>query len=240
MAARPCLIASSQTVKLTEAMSYSHSQEVPSMRSATISRSEARKIYNRPGADLDRAARFEGRAKALALNLLAVSPGQQVLHVGVGTGVEHVALQRATGAHGLVVGYDLARGMLQLTRQRADTPFCEGDAAYLPFASSQFDRLFSAYMLDLIPLAEIPLVLAEFRRVLRPGGRLVLVSLTEGADLSSRLFVAIWKLVYRLDPRRLGGCRPLQLAGMLEGTGFAVERHLVVQRGFPSEVLVGM
>jgi hypothetical protein len=66
----------------------------------------------------------------------------------------------------------------------------------------------------------------------------VLVSLTEGADRPSRLFVAGWKLAYRLDPRRLGGCRPLQLAGLLEAGGFAVERHIVVQRGFPSEVLV--
>lgn len=75
--------------------------------------------------------------------------------------------------------------------------------------------------------------------MLRPGGRLVLVSLTEGVDLPSQLFVAGWKLAYRLDPRRLGGCRPLQLAGMLGAAGFAVERRMVVQGGFPSEVLVG-
>lgn len=205
----------------------------------TIARGEARRIYDRLGPRLDRAVRYEGRAKALALELLAVAAGQRVLHVGVGTGTEHAALHQASGFERLVVGYDLSRGMLQLTRQRADTPLCEGDAARLPFASSQFDRLFSAYMLDLIPLAEIPQVLSEFRRVLRPGGRLVLVSLTEGVSLPSRLFVAGWKLTYRFDPRRLGGCRPLQLAGLLEAAGFAVERHVVVQRGFPSEVLVG-
>jgi ubiquinone/menaquinone biosynthesis C-methylase UbiE len=205
----------------------------------TIARGEARRIYDRLGAGLDRAARFERRAKALALELLAVEFDKRVLHVGVGTGAEHAALRQAAGPRGLVVGCDLSRGMLQLTRRRADTPLCESDAARLPFASGQFDRLFSAYMLDLIPLAEIPEVLSEFRRVLRPSGRLVLVSLTEGANLSSRLFVAGWKLAYRLDPRRLGGCRPLQLAGLLEAAGFAVERHVVVQRGFPSEVLVG-
>ncbi len=209
------------------------------MIAETIARGEARRIYDRLGAGLDRAVRFEGRAKALALELLAVEVGQHVLHVGVGTGAEHAALQRASGSEGLVVGCDLSRGMLELTRQRTDTPLCEGDAARLPFASRQFDRLFSAYMLDLIPLAEIPLVLSEFRRVLRPGGRLVLVSLTEGADLLSWIFVAGWKLAYRLNPRRLGGCRPLQLVGLLEAAGFAVERHVVVQRGFPSEVLVG-
>lgn len=205
----------------------------------TIARGEARQIYDRLGAGLDRAARFESRAKALALALVAVAPGQSVLHVGVGTGAEHAALQRAAGPRGLVVGYDLSRGMLQLTRQRAETPLCEGDAARLPFRAAQFDRLFSAYTLDLIPLAEIPRVLGEFRRVLRPGGLLGLVSLTEGVGLPSRLFVAGWRLAYRLDPARLGGCRPLQLAAMLGAAGFAAERRVVVQRGFPSEVLVG-
>jgi demethylmenaquinone methyltransferase/2-methoxy-6-polyprenyl-1,4-benzoquinol methylase len=205
----------------------------------TISRDTARLVYDRLGAGLDRAARFEGRAKALGLELLAVAPGQHVLQVGVGTGAEQAALATAAGAGGLVVGCDLSRGMLELTRQRAGTPLCEGDAARLPLRARSFDRLFSAYMLDLIPLAEIPAVLAEFRRVLRPGGRLVLVSLTEGADAPSRLFVAGWKLAYSLDRLRLGGCRPLQLAAQLGAAGFAVERHVVVQRGFPSEVLVG-
>jgi ubiquinone/menaquinone biosynthesis C-methylase UbiE len=205
----------------------------------TISRATARRVYNRLGAALDRAERFEGRAKALALALLAAGPGRRVLHVGVGTGAEHAALQAAAAPGGLLVGCDLSRGMLLLTRRRADTPLCEADAVRLPFRAGGFDRLFSAYMLDLLPLAEIPAALAEFRRVLRPGGRLVLVSLTEGADLPSRLFVAGWKQVYRLDPRRLGGCRPLQLAGLLGRAGFAVERRVVVQRGFPSEVLVG-
>jgi len=206
----------------------------------TISRSEARQIYNTIGAGLDRATRFEEQAKQLGLTLLAATPGQRLLHVGVGTGAEHAALHALIGPSGLLVGYDLARGMLELTRSHADTPLCEGDAARLPFATASFDRLFSAYMLDLIPGAELPAVLAEFRRVLRPSGRLVLVSLTEGVDLRSRLFVARWKLGYRLDPQRFGGCRPLQLHALLGQAGFTVERHVVVQRGFPSEVLVGV
>lgn len=205
----------------------------------TISPDEARRIYDRLGGGLDRAERFEGRAKALALGLLAATPGERVLHVGVGTGAEHAALHRAVAPAGLVVGCDLSRGMLELTRARADTPLCEGDAARLPFQAGSFDRAFTAYMLDLIPLAAIPTVLAELRRVLRPGGRLVLVSLTEGVDVPSRVFVAGWKLAYRLGPQRLGGCRPLELAALLGRAGFAVERQVVVQRGFPSEVLSG-
>lgn len=210
------------------------------MRSTTISRSQARQIYNRLGRDLERANRFEGHAKAMALALLDVRHGMHVLHVGVGTGHEHAALQHAVAPDGMLIGYDLARGMLQLTRQRVDTALCEGDALHMPFVSQHFDCVFSAYMLDLIPLAEIPLILHEFHRLLRPGGRLVLVSLTEGIDRASRLFVAGWKLAYQLNPQRMGGCRPLQLADLLRGAGFRVERQIVIQRGFPSEVLLGI
>lgn len=205
----------------------------------TISRQAAQQIYDTLGQRLDRAQRFERDAKRLALDLLALTPGQRVLQIGVGTGAEHALLAQQATPGGLVVGCDLAQGMLRLTRRRADTPLAQGDAARLPFATHSFDRIFSAYMLDLIPLAEIPAVLAEFRRVLRPGGRIALVSLTEGASLRSRLFVAGWKLGYRLSPQRYGGCRPLLLSGLLAPAGFSAERHVVVQRGFPSEVLVG-
>jgi demethylmenaquinone methyltransferase/2-methoxy-6-polyprenyl-1,4-benzoquinol methylase len=209
------------------------------MRDATISRAETRRIYNALGGDLDRAARFEERAKALALALIAVRPGESELQVGVGTGADQAVLASAVGSGGMLVGSDLARGMLLLTRERAASPLAEADALRLPFRTACFDALFSAYMLDLIPLAEIPLVLAEFRRVLRPGGRIALVSLTMGIDLPSRLFVAARQLRYRLDPGRLGGCRPLQLAPLLTRAGFSVERRVVVQRGFPSEILIG-
>ena len=70
----------------------------PPMFETTISRDEARRVYNRLGAGLDRAARFEGRARARALAALAPAPGQRVLHVGVGTGGEHGALQRGCWA----------------------------------------------------------------------------------------------------------------------------------------------
>ncbi len=207
------------------------------MADLTISRGDARAFYTTAGVILDRAERTEGRAKAAALTALAAAPGETILHVGVGTGLEHAAILRTVTPGGTLIGFDLTRRMLELTRLRADTPLCEGDATRLPFAGARFDGIFSAYTLDLIPGDEIPLVLAEFRRALRPGGRLVLTSLTAGVDLPSRLFIAWWKLVYRIDPRRLGGCRPLRLSDALHLAGFSVERQVIVQGGFPSEVL---
>jgi ubiquinone/menaquinone biosynthesis C-methylase UbiE len=208
---------------------------------ATVSRSTARRIYDRLGARIDRAEHQEARAKALALDLLRLAPGQHVLHVGVGAGREQAAIQAAVGPNGLVVGCDLSRGMLELTRRRAAAPLCQADAGALPLIGQRFDRLFSAYVLDLLPGSDLPGVLAEFRRVLRPGGRLVLVSLTEGSDPASRAFIALWKLRYRLAPASLGGCRPLRLAGLVGQAGFTIEqRQVVVQRGFPSEIIVGV
>jgi hypothetical protein len=94
-------------------------------------------------------------------------------------------------------------------------------------------------MLDLIPAGEIPVILREIRRVLRPEGFFVGVSLTEGTTLASRGLIGAWKTFYRVSPYALGGCRPVQLTYPLLKAGFAdVEREVVVQLGMPSEVVV--
>ncbi len=215
----------------------------------TISRAQARQAYDTLGAGLDRAARFEARAGAHALATLDLQPGQRALQIGVGTGTAHLAV--APGGHAF--GLDLSRVMLRLTRGRCAAPLCAGDATALPFAAPlcagdatalpfaarSFDRLYCAYLLDLLPADDLPRALAEFARVLRPTGRLALISLTEGVDLPSRLFVAAWKLRFRLAPQSLGGCRPLQLRPLVERAGFIVERReIIIQRGFPSEIAV--
>jgi ubiquinone/menaquinone biosynthesis C-methylase UbiE len=209
------------------------------MFDTTISRAQARQAYDTLGAGLDRAARYEARAGAHALATLGLTPGQRALQIGVGTGRAHLAIARAVAPCGQAFGLDLSRVMLHLTRRRCATPLCAGDAVALPFAARSFDRLYCAYLLDLLPATDLPHALAEFARVLRPTGRLALVSLTEGVDLPSRLFVAAWKLRFRLAPRSLGGCRPLRLGALVERAGFVVERREVItQRGFPSEIVV--
>jgi ubiquinone/menaquinone biosynthesis C-methylase UbiE len=123
-------------------------------------------------------------------------------------------------------------------RPRTRAALCGGDARQLPFADGCFDRLFSAYTLDLILYRDLPSLLAGFHRALRPGGRMALVSLTEGIDRPSRVLVALWKLVYRVSPIICGGCRPLQLSGLVQQAGFhQLRREVVVQGGVPSEVL---
>jgi len=208
----------------------------------TLSRTTARKVYNRLGQRLDRAARYETHAKAAALSLLTAHPGERVLHLGVGTGKEQAQLVQDVSGGGIVVGLDLAREMLSITRQKllpsAPSILIEGDATLLPFATATFDCLFSAYLLDLLPAADLAPTLHEWRRVLRPGGRMVIVTMTEGIDPASRLLVAWWKARFRMAPATFGGCRPLQLTPLVAEAGFTeLQRTVVLQRGFPSEII---
>ena len=181
-----------------------------------------------------------GRAKTRALALLAPTPGCRVLNVGVGTGKEHAHIAAAVAPDGLAVGLDVSAVMLRLTRTRTGSPVCLGDARRLPYASGSLDCLFAAYVLDLLPAPDLPDLLHDFRRVLVPGGRLVLTTLTEGVTRPSRAIIALWKLIYAISPEGCGGCRPLQPTGLVRQAGFRLtRREVVVQWGVPSEIIVG-
>jgi ubiquinone/menaquinone biosynthesis C-methylase UbiE len=208
----------------------------------TISRATARTVYNRLGHRLERAARYEAHAKAEAMSLLNARPGEKVLHLGIGTGNEQAQLVGDVIPGGTVVGLDIARVLLALTRLKmlpsAPSLLIEGDATILPFAKATFDCLFSAYLLDLLPTPDLVPTLHEWRRVLRPGGRIVVVTMTEGIDPASRLFVAWWKVRFRFAPAAFGGCRPLQLTRFIATAGFTdIQQIVIVQRGFPSEII---
>ncbi len=205
----------------------------------TISIEAAQRFYDRLGGGHDRAEIYEGRAKQRGLARLDLRPGHLLLNVGVGTGREHRQLCAQVVPDGLAYGLDLSPVMLRLAQARTGAPLCRADVRRLPYCSASFDRLFSSYVLDLIPAAVLPGVLATFHRLLKPGGRLVLVSLTEGVDWPSRTLVTLWKTAYALQPVWCGGCRPLQLANLVRQAGFhPVEREVIVQLGVPSEVIV--
>ena len=109
-----------------------------------------------------------------------------------------------------------------------------GDAYALAFPDASFDVVINNYMFDLLPEKDFALVLAEFRRVLRPSGRLVLVNLAKGASWQHKL----WDTVYRIRPSLLGGCRGVALTSPLERAGFTdIQRDLVYQCGFASEII---
>ncbi len=181
----------------------------------------------------------ESRARDRCLELAAIQDGESVLEVAVGTGLAFKRILKANPS-GRNEGVDLTDAMLARAEARAKNSATRnyrlsiGDAYDLGFVDNSFDVLINNYMFDLLPEQDFPLVLAEFRRVLRPGGRLVIVNMTAG----ERWYNGIWPLIYRINPALLGGCRGVSLAVNLEAAGFAgIEREYISQATFPSELI---
>lgn len=96
-------------------------------------------------------------------------PGEVILDLAAGTGTSSVPFAEA-GAH--VIPTDFSLGMLRVGRQRQPhLPFVAGDGLHLPFADASFDAATISF--GLRNLSDRAAGLAEFRRVLKPGGRLV-------------------------------------------------------------------
>jgi len=113
--------------------------------------------------------------KRQAMKLLAVRPGERVLDVATGTGDLAFAEAAAVGPEGRVVGVDACQPMLDvaLRRQLGTVDFQQGDATDLRFPDESFDVVTIGF--GLRNVADRGQALREFRRVLRPGGRLMVL-----------------------------------------------------------------
>jgi demethylmenaquinone methyltransferase/2-methoxy-6-polyprenyl-1,4-benzoquinol methylase len=191
------------------------------------------------------AAPLERKARMAGLDEVAVRAGEKVLEVAVGPGATFVEILRRVGPGGTVTGVDLSPRMLDQTRRRAlragwrEVDVKEADARRLPFPDGTFDVLFNSYMLDLIPLGEMPVVLGEFLRVLKPGGRLALVNFSKRVAGRRTLYERFYEtLPRRWVPYVAGGCRPVVMAGAVERAGFRDLRQQFVPGFIPSEVVI--
>ena len=115
------------------------------------------------------------------LALARPQPGEHVLDVACGTGVVARAAAALVGPHGRVVGCDHALAVLEFARERAvrradaaAVEWREGDAGSLPFADESFDVV--CCQLGLMFFPDRLGALREMRRVLRPGGRLAVMT----------------------------------------------------------------
>jgi SAM-dependent methyltransferase len=115
--------------------------------------------------------RGEARGRLLIPELLAVREGERVLDLGCGPGTLTYLLGEAAGADGLVVGVDLAPGMLELASSRRSPTvlFMRMDIERLGFRDRSFDAVACGHALQFCP--DLVAALAGVRRVLRPAGR---------------------------------------------------------------------
>jgi arsenite methyltransferase len=162
------------------------------------------------------------------LQALALRPGERVLDVGSGPGLLALEMAQVVGVAGHVIGIDVSDAMLALGQRRCANiggsgrlSFVKADAAALPFPDAVFDAAVSIQVYEYV--ADLPNALAELYRVLRPGGRALVLD----TDWDS----IVW---HANDPERMGQLLnawrarfadphlPRTLAHQLRNAGFQV------------------
>lgn len=112
-----------------------------------------------------------------AIDALGPAPGDMVIDVGCGAGQSTLQLAGRVGAAGRVVGVDISAPLLDLAKHRAaDLPqvsFLQADAQHLNFPDRSADCIFSRF--GVMAFADPQAAFADFRRVLKPSGRLAFV-----------------------------------------------------------------
>ncbi len=208
---------------------------------AMVSQEDIGPIYDKLANVYDMWGRLtESRATNRAIELAAIKDGQNILEVAVGTGLAFYEIVQRN-PHGQNRGVDLSPGMLEKAKKRlkqlagANYSLEIGTAFDLPVRTESIDLVFNCYMFDLIPYGDMDVILTEFERVLKPGGKLILVNMTNGESAGSRLY----EFIYRLSPKTIGGCRGVRMAERLKQHGFRVAtREYYEQMLFPSEVIL--
>ena len=126
-----------------------------------------------------------GREQVLrdvTVDLAQVKPGDSVLEVGCGTGTLTLAAKRKAGPTGKVCGIDVIPGMLEVSRRKAaqanlEVAFQPGSIDDIPFPGNQFDAVMGSFMIFHMSEPVRRKGIAEIYRVLKPGGRLMVLDM---------------------------------------------------------------
>jgi arsenite methyltransferase len=168
--------------------------------------------------------------RRVTLDALQLKSAERVLDIGSGPGMLAAEMAQAVGPDGAVHGIDVSDSMNAIARRAqagdgaAPMEFVQADACALPFDAESFDVAVSTQVYEYVE--DIAGALAEARRVLRPGGRLLILdthwdSLVWHARDRARMarVVAAWE-EHLAHPGL-----PAALSGLLEDAGFAVRRR---------------
>ena len=203
------------------------------------SKNDVRRIYARLSGIYDFWGYLtESKAIVRALEIAAIRDGESILEVAVGTGrvFERIVSANSTGRN---EGIDLSPEMLAVAEKRLSGRFSNyslgvGDTYSLSYPDGSFDLIVNNFMFDLLPEPDFTLVLGEFKRLLKPGGRMVITSMTPGRKWYSR----IWDRLVARNPGILAGCRPISLEEDVRNGGFTnIRAEYISQMTFPSLVL---
>jgi demethylmenaquinone methyltransferase / 2-methoxy-6-polyprenyl-1,4-benzoquinol methylase len=184
-----------------------------------------------------------------AVDRAEVGPGSDALDICCGTGDLALELRRRIGPDGRVVGSDFSEPMLELARRKSGdeglpVEFGWADALDLPYGDASFDAVTIGF--GARNLADLEEGLSEMARVLRPGGRLVILEITRPQREPLSSFYSLWfdRLVpvigslagdpdaYSYLPNSVRTFpEPQRLAEMIDAAGFNEIRWLLLAGG---------
>jgi demethylmenaquinone methyltransferase/2-methoxy-6-polyprenyl-1,4-benzoquinol methylase len=186
--------------------------------------------------------------KRQAIELCALRPGERVLDVATGTGDLALVAEAAVGPDGEVVAVDSCEAMLEVARgrQRGAIDFQEGDATDLRFPDARFDAVTIGF--GLRNVADRGQALREFRRVLRPGGRLMVLDFSRPNSMALKVLhdllyfrvmpAAGWAFSWHRDAHHYTSdsirswLSPDELSKVMLEAGFEDVRYVTLSTGF--------
>ena len=193
----------------------------------------ARHFYDRISSVYDALSdASEGKCRDRLMERLRPVEGDRALEIGYGTGHLLADLAAAVGETGRVTGVDVSEGMAREARRRLEKRGLSGRvdvrvgaAPPLSFPDGSFDLTVLSFTLELFPEAVIPDLLGEIRRVLRPGGRLGVVSMaTPGEGQHESALSHTYRWLHRHFPH-IVDCQPIEVEQLLEAAGFGLKHQ---------------
>lgn len=169
----------------------------------------------------------ERDARNQGIDALNLQAGESVLDIGYGTGSAVLELAKRVGVDGSVTGIDISPGMQSVAHEKVNESGTQakvqldvGSALALPYPDDTFDAVYTSFTLELFPAEDIPKVLAEARRVLKPDGRLGVVSMaTVSEGKHDSVLEGVYKWSHHHFPH-IVDCRPINLEKFVTDAGF--------------------
>jgi len=200
------------------------------MTDTTTNQQSARSFYDRISGVYDLISdASEHAAREVGLRLLAPAEGESMLEIGFGTGHCLESLAKSVGATGHVAGIDISTGMRDVAARRlaesglTDRVELRIEAAPpLSYADGAFDGVFMSFTLELFENDDMAEILREARRVLKPGGRIGVVSMA--LDHDPNFATRTYQWFHRHFPH-IVDCRPIDVPGVVAAAGFTLETN---------------
>jgi demethylmenaquinone methyltransferase / 2-methoxy-6-polyprenyl-1,4-benzoquinol methylase len=168
----------------------------PQARTGTLEEGQVRAMFDRIARVYDPVtslmpAGLHHRWRERAADLAALTPGGRALDVATGTGDLAIELARRVGPAGTVVGSDFSEKMLDLARAKSDAVTWEwANALELPYPDAGFDAATVGF--GARNFSDLDRGLAEMARVVRPGGKVVILEITVPQRPPLSTFFSIW------------------------------------------------